>query len=208
MKLKFLASAALAMTAGSLLIPATPAIANNNPIPGVDIIVKKKPGGVAIVANTTDKSGQFTARVGEPGDYTISFACRAKAPCPRFAATLAANGKSLKSSEAMTYDLTVGRDPVTLTGSVETLDDRADASTRCPSVAANAQGQTRQLINTTRSNIKHPKAAHAEAAADEQGQTRASISTTRSNIKHGAAAQAEGDQPCDAAAPEDAPARR
>ncbi|MES2002274.1 MAG: carboxypeptidase-like regulatory domain-containing protein [Pseudomonadota bacterium] len=209
MKLKFLASTALAMTAASLLlIPTTPLAASETPIPGVDIIVKKKPGGVAIVANTTDKSGQFTARFAEPGDYTISFACRAKTPCPRFAATIAANGQPLKSSEAMTYDLTVDRDPVTLTGSVETLDDRADASTRCPQVAANAQGQTRILINTTRSNIKHGKAAQAEAADDEQGQSGTAINTSRSNIKHGAAPHAEADKPCDAAAAKDAPARR
>ena len=192
MKLKFLATAALAMTAGALLlIPATPAGAQNQiePIPGVDIIVKKKPGGGIVVVATTDREGRFSGRFAEPGDYTISFACRAKAPCPRFAATLAANGQPLKSSEAMTYDLTVGGEPVVLTGTVAALDAHAAApatdaaatlAPQCPEVAAaQAQGQTRQAINTSRSNIKHP-----------------------------AAAQAEGDQPCDPAATEDAPARR
>lgn len=181
MHLNRLASTALALTAASVfLIPTMPAGAQyqNEPIPGVDIIVRKKPGGSIVVVATTDREGRFSGRFAEPGDYTISFACRAKVPCPRFAATIAANGQPLKSSEAMTYDLTVGRDPVTLTGSVETLDDRADASARCPQVAANAQGQTRQVINTTRSNIKHGAAPHAEA-----------------------------DEPCDAAA-KDAPARR
>ena len=191
MKLKFLASAALAFTAASLLlIPTTPVIAEQEtPIPGVDIIVKKKPGGSIAVVATTDREGRFSGRFAEPGDYTISFACRAKAPCPRFAATLAANGQPLKSSEAMTYDLTVGGEPVVLTGTVATIDDHADAP--ATDAAATLAPQCPEV-----------------AAAQAQGQTRQTVNTSRSNIKHGAMAQAEGDQPCDPAAAEDAPARR
>jgi len=77
--------AALAVLA--LVLAATGAMASETPIPGVDIIVRKKPGGSAIVVATTDASGKFTARLAEPGNYSLSTACRLKSPCAAYAST-------------------------------------------------------------------------------------------------------------------------
>jgi len=43
----------------------------NNPIPGIDVVVRKQPGGTAI-KTSTDKSGKATARKLAPGRYAMS----------------------------------------------------------------------------------------------------------------------------------------
>ena len=48
------------------------AFAAINPIPGVDIIVKKKPGNIAIHA-TTDSTGKFSINKLTPGTYTLTY---------------------------------------------------------------------------------------------------------------------------------------
>jgi hypothetical protein len=53
-----------------LAFSASAATATNKPIPGIDVIVKKNPGGNAITA-TTDENGQITLRNLAPGDYEI-----------------------------------------------------------------------------------------------------------------------------------------
>jgi hypothetical protein len=49
------------------------AIASVEPVPGIDIIVKKKPGNVAIPSGTTGKDGKFKTAQLEPGVYAITF---------------------------------------------------------------------------------------------------------------------------------------
>ena len=52
-------------------VPMTAAFASPNPIPGVDIIVKKNPGGQAVMRTKTDAKGEFTIKDLPPGAYTI-----------------------------------------------------------------------------------------------------------------------------------------
>ena len=66
-------TAVFATVLGVLLLAGMPALATNDPIPGVDIIVRRNPGGVAIHA-TSDKSGNFTFDNLAPGKYTLSVA--------------------------------------------------------------------------------------------------------------------------------------
>ena len=82
MKSFFLAAFGAAM---ALLLIVEPAAAQNanNPIPGVDIIVQKKPGGTAFTVATSGRDGRFEVRVPlEPGfDYEVRSACRAREAC-------------------------------------------------------------------------------------------------------------------------------
>ena len=59
-----------ALACAVLAITAQSAMASNKPIPGIDVIVKKNPGGNAITA-TTDADGQIVLKGLEPGDYVI-----------------------------------------------------------------------------------------------------------------------------------------
>lgn len=135
-----LSSTARAFLAGLALAGAcTAAMAAINPIPGVDIIVKKNPGGHVIVTATSDRSGHFTARVTEPGEYTVTTACRQPSACR--AHTLSINGGGLVKSGGgtMPYSFTVtARNPVVLTGQIMGKDDGA------------ANPNTRAAISTTR----------------------------------------------------------
>lgn len=62
--------AVLAAAVASVLV-IEPAIAQNNPIPGIDVVVKKKPSGTALHV-ITDKGGRFVVRGLAAGAYTIS----------------------------------------------------------------------------------------------------------------------------------------
>ncbi|MDP1748719.1 MAG: carboxypeptidase-like regulatory domain-containing protein [Reyranella sp.] len=53
------------------VVPASGAFAAENPIPGIDIIVQKKPGDVVVARTTTDAKGEFTLKDLAPGKYTI-----------------------------------------------------------------------------------------------------------------------------------------
>ena len=107
----------LLTVAALLLSIAPPMWAATNPIPGVDVVVRKHPGATMVVA-TTNAKGQFSGRVTEAGQYSISIVCKT-APCPRFTVTLSANGKVLKANADKTYNLTVeDRKLVMLTGAV------------------------------------------------------------------------------------------
>jgi hypothetical protein len=108
---------ALALAA-LVLSTAAPMRASINPIPGVDVIVKKNPPGTKPIVATTDRSGRFTARVTEPGKYTVFIVCKTE-PCPHFTVSISASGKELKANKDLSYDLTVeDRKPVVLTGQV------------------------------------------------------------------------------------------
>ncbi|MDP1914245.1 hypothetical protein [Brevundimonas sp.] len=85
-----LGRAALAAAVLMLAFPAIPATAQSpehraeNDIPGIDIIVRKKPGGVAMPAGTSGRNGRFSVRVRvERGEYEVTTACRPRTPCPR-----------------------------------------------------------------------------------------------------------------------------
>ncbi len=118
----------LLIAVGLLGIP-TIALAANDPIPGVDIIVKKDcrprecPPGIA--ANT-DSHGRFTARIAEPGSYQIWSDCRSRRaprPCPARTLTLRATGAEPRRAADGSYTVTVPRGrAVVLTGMVRTPD--------------------------------------------------------------------------------------
>lgn len=67
------ASAALALLVGlALLLPGMAALATSNPIPGVDIIVKKNPGPSMAVTVPTDADGAYQFKGLAPGKYDLS----------------------------------------------------------------------------------------------------------------------------------------
>lgn len=76
-------SAALALAVGlALAFPGSAALATIDPIPGIDIIVRKNPGAIIItVTPVNDAPGRFSVQLKEPGNYTISTACRLPAGC-------------------------------------------------------------------------------------------------------------------------------
>jgi hypothetical protein len=97
----------------ALMLSATSMQAANDPIPGIDVIVKKNPGGNAVYVSQ-NRNGAPTFFT-EAGEYTISIVCR-KPPCVKFTAVVNANGKALKANADGTYDFAVeGRKPVSIT---------------------------------------------------------------------------------------------
>lgn len=114
---------ALALT----LIPAA-AFAGSEPIPGIDIIVRKNcdpPCPPGLAANT-DARGAFTVRFAEPGRYNVSSDCRSRRaprPCPARTLTVRATGAEPRRAADGSYDFTVPRGRVVvLTGMVRTPD--------------------------------------------------------------------------------------
>jgi hypothetical protein len=72
---------ALALAVGlALAYPGSAALAINDPIPGIDIVVRKNPGGIAVIT-PIDESGKFSLRLTERGNYTVSTACRLQGGC-------------------------------------------------------------------------------------------------------------------------------
>ena len=61
----------LPVLAALLTHRASSASAINNPIPGVDIIVRKNPGGVVVKQVTTGKKGEYLIENLAPGSYTL-----------------------------------------------------------------------------------------------------------------------------------------
>jgi hypothetical protein len=60
-------------TSGATTGPAKPMPNySNNPIPGIDVVVRKKPAGNAIPTAKTDGTGQATFRQLEPGTYEVA----------------------------------------------------------------------------------------------------------------------------------------
>ncbi len=78
---------ALAVTGLSLLLLAVPVTAQTsaNPIFGIDIIVKKKPGGSTHVVGQTGRDGRFSGSVRvEDGLYEVRATCPQRRTCPEF----------------------------------------------------------------------------------------------------------------------------
>jgi len=107
----------------ALALSSSAAQAAINPIPGVDIIVRSKPGGIVVGNAITDKQGRFSVMVREPGQYTLSTACRQTAcqkarPLFTFTST-----PPLKPNGNGTYDFTVGADgPFVVSGVISIFD--------------------------------------------------------------------------------------
>ena len=107
----------------ALALSSSAAMAAINPIPGVDIIVRSRPGGIVVGQATSDTSGRFSVMVKEPGQYTLSSACRQTA-CqkarPPFTFT---STPPLKPNGNGTYDFTVGADgPFVISGVISIFD--------------------------------------------------------------------------------------
>lgn len=112
-------AAAFAVAVGlALALMAPAAMAASNPIPGVDIIVRKKPPKTAIVV-PVDTSGKFSLRLKEPGTYTISTACRTDG-CPAGALSLNVAGKAQKpdADGNASYEFDVGQGGLDLGGQI------------------------------------------------------------------------------------------
>lgn len=100
-----------------LLFASTLAFAGE-PIPGVDVNLGKNPGGSIAIVGVSDAKGQFVVVVKEPGQYRVSTSRKRDKPGPAYQLTLKATGTTLKESGPLTFDFTVGREPVTLRGMV------------------------------------------------------------------------------------------
>ena len=115
-----------ALAAVALTLAATAAMATVAPIPGVDIIVRKKPGGLAVVVATTDAKGKFSARVAAPGNYTLSTACHPKTTClgytgtVTFTVTLGPTPEPQTIATGTTSTFSVGKTPTLISGMLRT----------------------------------------------------------------------------------------
>jgi hypothetical protein len=92
----------------------------SKPIPGVDIIVRKKPGPPPPdIVVPVDASGKFSVRLKGPGNYTVSTAC-SSGDCPAIALSLNVAGKALKpeADGNASYEFTVGQDGLDLGGQI------------------------------------------------------------------------------------------
>lgn len=132
-------SSALALAVAlALAFPGPAALASREPIPGIDIIVQKKPGGIAVVT-PVDASGKFSVRL-EPGQYTVSTACRQSA-CANHTISATYQGDANftpkpSADGATTYELTVGNGgPFVLSGQIQSA-----ASSRMSANEASAAG--------------------------------------------------------------------
>jgi len=68
----------------TILLPNN-AFASNNPIPGIDVVVKKKPAGNAM-KTSTDKTGKFAFSKLEAGTYLVTITPAKADPSPAKAA--------------------------------------------------------------------------------------------------------------------------
>ena len=165
-------SAALALAVGlALAFSGAAAMAYGEPIPGIDIIVQKNPnppGPISVVV--PNQSGNFSLRLTERGDYTVSTACQLQGGClphklsaelkpgaggePSIIAILI--GLLLPAQKASaggtTFDFTVGDRGVVLSGQFQDAagvrvavgdinqDGRAETRTAAPKKAAGKPG--------------------------------------------------------------------
>ena len=56
-----------------LVVLTSSAFATNDPIPGVDIIVRRNPGGIKVGMTKTDDKGTYKIEGLEPGNYEVEF---------------------------------------------------------------------------------------------------------------------------------------
>lgn len=112
-----------AMACVALALPAGPAFAANNPIPGIDIIVRPEPCGgtgqrpcMPTATGTTGKDGRFNLRLTGAGIYALGSACKRGGPCKAHTLAVTANGAPVKAGPDMTFRITVRLEPVLVSG--------------------------------------------------------------------------------------------
>ena len=111
----------LMLSAVVLLASGSPALAASDPIPGIDIIVKKKPGPGIVATVVSDERGLFSVAVGEPGRFTVSSACPAKRPrCPAHRISVRVSGKLLQVGPSGSYAFAIAKgESAVITGLVQ-----------------------------------------------------------------------------------------
>ena len=102
----------LAAAALGLILLTAPAMAQsiNDPIPGVDIIVEKNPGGTALTVGQTGRDGWFGGRVRvEGGEYQVRAACPLRRRCPAFRlASVSVDGRVISPNARGQFVFPVG----------------------------------------------------------------------------------------------------
>lgn len=128
---KLFSPAAFALAVG-LACWGSAALGTSNPIPGIDIIVRKKPGGSIVVTPTSDHSGKFSVKLGS-GDYTVSTACKSGG-CTPSQLSLNVAGKSYPNADGtMIYEFTVGKGGIELRGQTLNIDPPKGGGANLPS---------------------------------------------------------------------------
>lgn len=61
------------LVAAMLLVLSVTSASAGRPVPGVDVIVEKNPGGVAVGTVTSDKDGEFEFANLKPGKYLLDY---------------------------------------------------------------------------------------------------------------------------------------
>ena len=123
----YLAGAAVLATVA--LAAATPSVATNKPIPGVDIIVEKNPPPPsALVVASVNPDGGFAGQAKlVPGSYRVRTACSPRVRCPAHRlTTLMVNGKPVNTTASGGVRIAVGdlngdglADLTTLSGTIK-----------------------------------------------------------------------------------------
>ena len=140
MKIPFTAARVAVIAALFLGVFAGSASATNEPIPGVDVIVRKKPGGIAMHA-TTDSSGHFVFENLAAGTYTLA------AAAPQTRAAISTTRSNIKHSSV---SVTNGVQVVTV--SVEIGTGSASAEIEITS----AKGKITGTVNRATATKKEP----------------------------------------------------
>lgn len=101
-----------ALIAVGLLLLTAPATAqtSNNPIPGIDVVVQKKPNGGELVVGQSGRDGWFrgTVRV-EAGEYQVTAACPPRRMCPAFRlAEVRVDGRTITANARGEFVFPVG----------------------------------------------------------------------------------------------------
>lgn len=101
--------AAAGLSLSLLALPVT-AQSINNPIPGIDIVVKKNPSGRALVVGQSGRDGHFSGSVRvENGEYQVSAACPARRRCPDFRlASVSVDGRRIEPDARGGFAFPVG----------------------------------------------------------------------------------------------------
>jgi hypothetical protein len=179
---------ALAGLAVGLLLSCSLAMAAIDPVPGVDIIVKKNPGPI-VATVPTEKSGKFSMEVKESGDYTVSTSCRGL-PCAagQHIKQLKRAGKPLKPGADGSYSFSVAKSGVVIiSGTVPGISDQGAAGGLTSYKNAKEKGGgpinpgPPPAISTSRSNIKKPGVAAAPPPGDFDGDGPGASATNTGN---------------------------
>lgn len=99
--------------AAALLLLTVPAMAQdrtNNPIPGINVVVQKHPGGSALVVGQTGRDGSFSGRIRvDRGEYQIRAACPPQRQCSAFRlASVSIDGRTIAPNARGQFVFPVG----------------------------------------------------------------------------------------------------